>query len=123
MASGVLDNLGRLHIVSGVINATAGTAAVLTSNDGSATLTRNAAGDYTVTFGDAFLSTPVVTTQCLDATLSTLAGPFCNLISSATNAARITIIDEARSVVGTGVARALADAGDIHFIAVGMRNA
>ena len=57
MASGVLDQLGRLHIVHGTITAVDATDAALTSNDGSATLTRGAAGEYVVTFGDAFTST------------------------------------------------------------------
>jgi hypothetical protein len=119
--SSIQDQLGLGHVVAGTITASAGTDAVLTCNDQSAVLTRTAAGDYTVTFGEPFVAAPVVVLQVLDATLSTLAGPFMNLISSATNAIRMTMIDEARSSVGTGVARALADAGDIHFVCIGKR--
>lgn len=119
--SSLQDQLGMGHVVSGSFTATAGTDAVLTCNDQSAVLTRAAAGDYTVTFGEPFTAAPVAICQILDATLSTLAGPYVNLISSATNAIRMTIIDEARSSVGTGVARALADAGEVHFVCVGKR--
>jgi len=118
--SSVLKNLGQLHIVAGKVDGT-GTAA-LTSNDGSATMVDNGTGDYTVTFGEAFLAVPAVAVSHIDATLATTNanGVQIKAVSTASvqfNAWNMTI----SGTDATDHANAAFDL-DFHFIAVGMRN-
>ena len=51
---------GEFTILAGSINGSGGTDAVLTSEDGAASLTVNGTGDFTVDFGHDFPSSPVV---------------------------------------------------------------
>jgi hypothetical protein len=110
-----------LHVVTASVNAVAGTDAVVTTNDGSVTLTRDAAGDYTLTFGDAFLSTPTVIAQTVDATFATTAAHVATVLSSATNTAHINIITVTTNGTATDILSALADI-NFSVIAVGLRN-
>lgn len=123
MASSLQDSLGQGHLVAGKVTASAGTAAVLTSNDGSATLTRVAAGEYTVTFGDAFLTAPVVTGTSLKAfgTATTSTDVVVVMIEAvSTSAVTFNLFD----VVGVATATTgdQSDAADFHFVAFGLRN-
>ena len=114
--SSLQDQLGTGHVVAGSVTATAGTDAVLTCNDQSAVLTRAAAGNYTVTFGEVFTAAPVVTVGVIVPTFSTATGYAAQLVSSATNSVVINIY----TTTGTTVLCALADA-DFTFVAVGKR--
>jgi len=114
--SSLADSLGTGHVVSGFVTATAGTEAVLTSNDASAVLTRAAAGNYTVTFGEPFLAAPIVTLGVIQPTFSTDTAYIAQIVSSATNAVVINVY----TTSGTTVLNALAD-HNFTFIAVGKR--
>jgi len=113
--SSLQDSLGAGHVVAGMVTATAGTDAVLTSNDFSAVLTRTTAGNYTVTFGEPFLAAPIVTVSAI-AAFATDTGYTAQIVSSATNAVVINVY----TTTGTTVACALAD-HNFTFIAVGKR--
>jgi hypothetical protein len=65
--SSVLKNLGQLHIVTGAVAADGES---MTSNDGSASIATNGPGDFTVTFGQPFLSAPVVSASVVDAAVA-----------------------------------------------------
>ena len=119
MGSSMLDNLGQIHVVTGAITASAGTAAALTSNDLSATLTRTAAGNYIVTFGDAFLSVPAVVPTLVDATFTTTDVPGVITLQAVSTASAVFNMSQAAV---SATVNALADVGDIYFIAVGLRN-
>jgi len=123
MGSSLLDQMGQMHIVTGLITATDATDAALTSNDGSATLTRVAAGEYTVTFGDVFLSAPHAVGTAVQAlgTATVSTDSVVILIESvATNAVTFNCVDV---VGGTDATQgAQSDAGNIEFIVVGQRN-
>lgn len=118
MASSTLDSLNQGHLVAGKITATAGTAAALTCNDGSAKLTRGNTGDYTVNFGQAFLSAPVVVVTAVDATFATDTSVHVVAQVVSASAAQFNIF----TTTGTTVTVALADAADLHFMAFGKRN-
>lgn len=119
MSSSNLTQLGNGHIVSGIITASAATDAALTSNDPTATLTRNGAGDYTVTFGKVFNASPYVFAQLVRATFATnMAQADIEVYSRATNAVKFNISQTALA----GTVSALADTGDIQFVAIGARN-
>ena len=119
MGSSLMDNLGQMHLVHGKITGSDATDAALTCNDGSATLTRNAAGDYTVTFGEVFLSAPTVTGSAVfslgTATAATDA-PTVTMESVDTNAVVFNVVETCAGTTGIQL-----DA-DMYFIAVGMRN-
>jgi hypothetical protein len=114
--SSISDQLGTGHIVAGSVTATAGTDAVITCNDQSAVLTRAAAGNYTVTFGEPFIAAPVVTVGVIAPTFSTATGYAAQIVSAAAGSVVINVY----TTTGTTVACALADA-DFTFIAVGKR--
>lgn len=118
MGSSFQELLGRGHLVAGKFTATAGTAAALTSNDNSATLTRGGTGDYTVNFGEAFAVAPTVVASIVDATFATTHANSVTLVSVTTAAAQFNIVTEEAA----GTESALADAGDVHFVAIGPRN-
>ncbi len=65
MSSRVLADLSTTHIFTGVVAANGES---ITSNDGSATIATIGPGTYTITFGEAFRSTPTVVLTALDAT-------------------------------------------------------
>lgn len=122
MASSLLSNLGQLHVVTGKITASAGTDAALTSNDGSASLTRNATGNFTVTFGQPFLSAPIVTASPV-LTVTPTDGYGTDMIgvvvdAIATNSVELNVVDMSDATTNGD----LSDAGTITFIAVGMRD-
>ena len=114
----LLDNLGQGHLVAGKITATAGTLAALSSNDPTATLTRNAAGDYTVTFGQAFLAAPIVASGTVEATFATTEESGIQVVSVTTTAIRFNVVRN----VTTGTVTALADSADFHFMVFGQRD-
>jgi len=120
MGSSVLDGLGRMHIVSGSVSAS-GTAA-LTTNDGSATLTDNGTGDFTVTFGDAFVAAPVVVACPVDATFSTDAAVGVAVKVIATNSVQFNCWEaDVEGATATDITNAAADIS-FQFIAVGYRD-
>jgi hypothetical protein len=124
MASSALENLGRLHIVTGRIIYTGGVPA-LTTNDGSATVADTGAnGNSTVTFGDAFLSAPQVTAQYLKATNSATVVHHVTVEQATTTTAEFwvhTVTDTGAGV--TDLANAdPADGDGIMFTAIGLRN-
>jgi hypothetical protein len=122
MGSSLLDFLGRGHIVYGKINASQATDTVITSNDGSATLTRVAAGEYTVTFGDVFTAVPIVVgcpvVSITTATVSTDC-PVVTLESVSTAAVTFNILDV---VGGTDATDAVQADHDFYFVAIGSRD-
>ena len=123
MASSLQDSLGQGHLVFGKITSSAGTAATLTSNDGSATMSRAAAGDYTVTFGDAFLTAPLVVANIVDATFATTATHTVVVKASATGSVQFNMATLTLTGATTSAdSLALADGGDISFMAFGLRN-
>ncbi len=67
MGSSLLDQQGQMHIITGKITVNSDTW-TLTTNDGSATLTDNGAGDVTVNFVEPFLSAPACTATPIKAT-------------------------------------------------------
>jgi hypothetical protein len=120
--STILSNLGQASLVTGSVTVSAGTDAALTSNDGSASLTRNAAGNYTVTFGHAFLSAPVVTANAL-LTVGTATEYATDAIgvvidAVATNSLEFNVID----VTDATTNGLLVDTGTVHFMAFGLRD-
>lgn len=121
MSSSVLDNLGTLHVSMGLIDASNGTDAVLAGNDGSATLTRDGTGQYTVTFGDAFVSAPHVTANCVDATFATTEVHGVTLRAVSTASAAFDIYTSTTNGTATDILSALADI-DFQFVAIGTRN-
>jgi len=106
----------NMAMIAGRINASAGTDAVLTDNDGAATLTRGGTGDYTVTFVDNFNAAPVVTCAVVDATFSTLAEYSMVIQAVATSSVQFNVVLNATNATVT----ALADM-DFHFMVVGSR--
>ena len=116
MGSSLLDQMGQLHIVRGVISGT-GTATV-SSNDVTCTLTDNGTGNYTLTFGDVFLSAPTVSANAVDATFAATDGAaVVSIISAATNAVVFNSI-----FAGDEDSNGAAGDMDIHFHIMGMRN-
>ena len=107
MGSSLLDQMGQLHIVRGVISGT-GTATV-SSNDVTCTLTDNGTGNYTLTFGDVFLSAPTFA--------ATDGAAVVSIISAATNAVVFNSI-----FAGDEDSNGAAGDMDIHFHIMGMRN-
>ena len=114
--SSIQDQLGIGHIVTGSVTISAGTDAVLTCNDASAVLTRTAAGDYTVTFGEVFNATPVAVCSCVE-TFATTTTFISHVVSQTTAAVRmqVSIVTESATV------GALTDTGTLNFIVVGKR--
>lgn len=122
--SAVADQLGMGHIVAGKITTGAGTDAVLTCNDRSAVLTRTAAGNYTVTFGDTFIGTPVAYLTPMRATFATSAAMTCEIVSLTTAALNFSAIVTTLSGTASTTLAALSDGGaadGVHFIVVGKR--
>ena len=117
--SSVLKDLGQLHVVAAKVVGIS--TASITSNDGSATLTDNGTGDYTVTFGDAFLSVPAVSATVIDATISTAAAQGIVITAVATGSVQFQTWQTTLATAGTDIVNAATDL-DFHFIAVGMRN-
>lgn len=114
--SSVLSDLGNLHIVTGVITGS-GTDSTMTTNDGSAELTGNGTGDYTVTFGSTFLSAPVVVASPVVATVAATDINEVTVESIATSS--VTFIY--RTYTQNATVAAAAD-GNITFAAIGLRN-
>jgi len=111
--SSVLQSLGQLHVVHGSI--TGGD--TLASNDGSLTLTDTGTGDWTVNFGQAFLSAPtVVVTPVVATVAATLVYEATVASVTATDANIIT-----RTYLQNGTVAAAADV-NVNFVVVGLRN-
>lgn len=119
--SSVLGNLGMLHVVTGTVNASQGTDATLSSNDASATLARDGTGQYTVTFGQAFMSAPVIVAQTVDATFATTAAHTASVLASASGTAQFDIVTTTTNGTATDILSALADI-DFGFVAIGLRD-
>lgn len=116
MGSSLLDQQGNMHIVRGVITGS-GTDTTVSSNDGSLTVAGAAAGDYTITFGDVFLSTPEVVANGVDTFAATDGAAVISIVSAATNAIQF---NAAKAGDGTSNG-ALADM-NVHFVVIGARN-
>lgn len=123
MSSRVLPSLGNLHIVTGTIDCTQATDAVLTSNDDSATMARSAAGEYVVTFGQAFRAAPTVVACPISAigtaTVST-DQVVVNVEGVSATGATFMVMDVVGGTDATQSAQS--DAQDICFIAIGSRD-
>jgi hypothetical protein len=114
--SSVLSDLGNLHIFTAVVAADGET---MTSNDGSATIATNGVGDFTITFGQAFLSAPVVTATALDATYAAATdGPY----NASLTAVATTSVQIQTAKGGDADADGAAVDAICHVIAIGLRN-
>ena len=114
MGSAIHDLLSQGHIVYGTLNAGLDT---LTCNDGSATVTDDGTGLCTVTFGEAFLSTPVVVAQPVGTIAATVGVQSVSVVASATDSVQFSI-----GISGdTDTVPSVADAV-FGFLAVGLRN-
>jgi hypothetical protein len=118
MASGVLANLGQLHIVTGRITVTTNTW-TLTDNDGSATLTDVGAGNVTVNFVDAFTSAPAVVCQPLKATHE--ATVFYDVVVETCTTTACEFVFH-HDTAGTNTTADPDDGDGWMFIAIGLRN-
>lgn len=119
------DQLGQGHEIIGSVTTGAGANAVLTCNDRSAVLTRAAAGNYTITFGDVFLAAPFCNFTPLVATFSTAALFVVQLVSVTTAAVNFNLVKQNDTGTAATTLSALDDgaAGDlVHFQIVGKRN-
>ena len=116
----VLDNLGRLSIITGTVTGN-GTDSTVSANDGSLTITGNGTGDYTLTFGQAFTSTPIVVAQVVDATFSTDAANGVSVKASATNSVQFNAWEAVTNGTATDILNAAADL-NIGFVVVGTRD-
>ena len=112
---------GGFSILTGTINGSQGTDAVLTSSDGAATLTATGSGVQTVTFGASFNSSPTVTACVVDATLSTDEVHGITITSVSTDAVTFTTTTTTTNGVATEILTAAADL-DFHFTVMGSRN-
>jgi len=122
--SALQNQLGMGHIVTGTVTVGAAASAVLTCNDRSAVLTRAAAGNYTVTFGDTFIGTPVAYLTPLRATFATSAIFTAEIVSLTTAALNFSSIVTSLTGTATTTLSALSDGGAsdaVHFIVVGKR--
>lgn len=113
--SSLENNLGQGHIIAGNITASAGTAAVVTVNDRSVTVTRTATGDYTLNFGQAFHSVPAAVFTAVNATFATTKQKTVEIVSAATDSVRVSLVDM------NGTVTALTDQ-DFHFVIFGKRD-
>lgn len=113
---------GQTSAISGSINGSAGTDAVLTTSDGAASLTVNGTGDFTVTFGSSFLSTPVVVATPVDATFATTESHSVTVQAVSTASVQFNVVTLTQAA-GTDAQdlSALADI-DFAFVAIGARN-
>ena len=113
-----LGDSGHTQIVAGSVTGSSGTDAAITSQDGSLTLTVGGTGDFTITFGSAFLSAPVVVGNVVDATYAATDGPHVVEIAAvAATDVQLRIVDAG----GSAADGAVADL-DFHFMAIGKRN-
>lgn len=117
MGTSLLDT-GLTAVISGSINGSAGTDAVLTSSDGAATLTATGSGVQTVTFGASFNSAPVVTGNAIDDTYAATDGVVVVQIAAVSTDA---VTFNTATTGGSAANGALADL-DFHFVVIGARN-
>ena len=115
MGSSLLDQQGQLHIVHGTVTGS-GTASV-SCNDGSITLTDNGTGDYTLTIGDAFLSTPTVLTCAVDTFAATDGLYGVTVVSSATTSVQFNAVKS-----GDNDTDGAAADMSFGFVLIGLRN-
>ena len=118
------DQLGQGHEVAGKVTTGAGANAVLTCNDRSAVLTRNATGDYTITFGEAFLVAPFCIFTPLIATFATSAAFQVQIVSVTTTVVNFNLIKLSLTGVAATILSSIDDgaAGDaVYFQIVGKR--
>jgi hypothetical protein len=115
MASGVLDNLGQLHIFTATV---AADGATMTSNDPSAEIATIGPGTFTITFGQEWLSAPVVTATGVDAYSKDTTGVLNASITSLSTTALVLQTAHGGDADADGAA---VDA-IVHVIAIGKRN-
>jgi hypothetical protein len=114
--SSLLDNLGQLHIFTASVAANGES---MTTNDGSATIATNGVGDFTITWGEAFLSAPVVVATALDPTYSaTTDGAYNASITAVTT----TTLQIQTADTGDNAADGAAVDAICHIIAIGLRD-
>ena len=113
----IQDLLGNGHIVFGSITVTAGANAVVTSNDASLSVVRNASGDYTMTFGEPFVSIPYAHLQPLRTTFATSSAVTVEVYAASTSAISFNVVTNTTA----GTVTALGELADVHFIVVGKR--
>lgn len=118
MPIATLDS-GQIQIVEGQVSAS-GTAA-LTTRDGAATLTDNGTGDFTITFGQSFLSTPTVVANIVDATDATTEAHSVAITAVDSDSVQFAVKTTTTNGTATDILSALADI-DFHFMAIGARN-
>ena len=109
------------HIIHGKVTGVSGTDAALTSNDGSATLVRDSAGVFTITFGHAFNSVPTVNVTIVDATFSTDAAQGAVILAAAVGSTQIQCWEAVTNGAGTDILNVATDL-TFHFTAIGDRN-
>jgi len=119
MGSSLLDNMGQLHIVTGIVDATGD---AMTCNDGSATIATNGAGDFTVTFGQAFSSVPTCSASVVDATVDGAEAVGVSIVAAATGSLQLTSwITTLVNETDTDITNTATDLV-VHFTAIGLRD-
>ena len=122
----VLDNLGNLSAVAGSITVGLGASAALTCNDPSTTLATAATGVFTLTFGQAFLSTPIVTvTPYTAGATDTLYAAFVSSVSTTgavINYRSLAHTASTATTIAVATTTGAATTDIIHFTAIGLRN-
>lgn len=88
-------NDSQLSVVYAQLNSTG--PAVTTSNDDSLSIAVNGTGDFTLTFGHAFLAAPIATVSALNTT----AGYIASVHSTTTTTVRVLIDTDASTAVDT----------------------
>lgn len=112
---------GEFTILSGSINGSQGTDAVLTTSDGAATLTATGSGVQTVTFNHSFNSTPIVCANIVDATFATTEAHGVAIQAVSTDAVTFHTHTSTTNGTATDILTAAADL-DFHFMVMGVRN-
>jgi len=113
-----LGDTGQHQVVSGYVLASGPT---LTCSDDSASVASGSTGVFTVTFGQPFLSAPIVTANIVDATDATTAAHSVAVQSSSTTTIVFNVKTATTNGTATDILSALADV-DFNFIAMGKRN-
>lgn len=114
--SNVLENLGNLHLFTAVVAADGVT---MTSNDASASIATGGDGLFTITFGHAFHTAPIVGATALDATYTGVTDGVYN--ASITSVTTTALVIQTAKKGDAGADGAAVDA-ICHIIAVGTRN-
>ena len=116
--SDAFGDSGNYQVSAGKVAASAGT---LTTNDGSASIADNGTGDFTITFGHAFLSAPFVTANIVDPTDSTDAAHSVAIAAVTATDVQFNVKTTVTNGTATDIVSALADV-DFHYMAIGKRD-